>query len=112
MFRQITEQLARFGVEDLRSDRDPHHDIRPVAPSAVGAFAVSSILGDVFGIVAQMEKRIERTVGFEPNIPPTTAVASRWTTARHILFAAESGHAIASATATNPDFRSVYEHKI
>src|SRR5215210_2145299 len=96
--RKVVEQISGHSVEDLCAHWDTHDRILAVAPGTIRALAVSSTLGFVFRVVAQMEKRIERLVGFEPEVAAAPAVSARWPTTRHKFLATKGRHAVAAVS--------------
>src|SRR5688500_2286973 len=67
-FGKIKKQIARFGIENLCSNGNFNGYVFSVFAVPVRAFAVPPAFGAVFGIVAQMQKRVVAFVGFDPNV--------------------------------------------
>jgi len=67
-------------------------------------------LGYVPRVVTHVEKRIERSIGYENYIATTSTVTSRWTTSRDKLLTPESSNPVTSVTALDVNLGSINEH--
>src|ERR1700677_719800 len=107
---KIEYLLARRLVIYDRSNRNFQNYIFAFAAALVRAFAVTSTLGLVFGIEAEVHQRVVPLAGFHDHIAAVAPVASRWTAARNIFFAAKGHAAIAAVTRFDPYFCLIDEH--
>jgi hypothetical protein len=57
-----------------------------------------------------MQQRIQRCISNENHITATTAIATRWTTARHKLLTPERCNTVTSVTPCNVNLGSINEH--
>jgi hypothetical protein len=57
-----------------------------------------------------MQQRVERRIGNENHIAPTTAVAARWTTTRDKLLTPERRNTVTSITPRDVNFGAINEH--
>src|SRR5688572_23190083 len=76
-FGKIKKQISRFGVKNLRSNRNFDGYVLTIFAVTIRAFTVATAFGAVFGIVAQMQECIVTFVRFKPNVAATPAVAAR-----------------------------------
>ncbi len=104
---KVVEQLARRRVKDLCADRDTHHCVFAISARTIRALAVASALGDVFRVIAQVKQRVQRLVGFEPEVAAAPAVPARWPTARHEFLAAKGRHAVAAVSALDANLGAI-----
>jgi len=64
----------------------------------------------VFGVVAQMEQRVERRIRDYPNIAAAPAITARWTTTRHKLLPPKSSYAISPVATSNMNLDAINKH--
>src|SRR5690349_15282596 len=75
-------------------------------------FAVQTTRGNVTRVIAQVQQRVQRTVRDDKNVADATAVAARWTTARHKLLTPESSNPVTSVTTLDVNLGPINEHLI
>ena len=66
--------------------------------------------GVVFGVVAQVQKRVQRCVRDQPYIASAPAVAARRSAARDKLLAAKGRDAVTAMASLNPNFDPINKH--
>ena len=108
--REVVHHLARHLVVDDGSDRHLQHDALALAAGFVGAFAVASALGLVFGIEAEVHQRVVALARLHHHVATMTAIAAGRTAARHKLLAPEGHAAVAAIAGLDSDFCFVNEH--
>src|SRR5438105_14865664 len=64
----------------------------------------------MFGVVAQVQKRVQRIVGNQPNIAAAPAVTPRWSAAGHKLFAPKGRDAVTAMACLNPNLDPIDKH--
>ncbi len=97
-------------VVDDGSDGHFQDDALALAAGLVGAFAVASTLGFVFGIEAEMHERIVALARLHHHVATMTAIAARRTAARHKLLPPEGHAAVAAIACFDSNFCFVNEH--
>ena len=86
-------------------------DVLAIASGLVGTFAVTSALGVVFGIEAEVDERVVALAGFHEDVAALAAVAAGGSAARDKLLAAEGHAAIAAVAGLDSNFRFIDEHR-
>jgi microcystin-dependent protein len=71
---------------------------------------VQSSFGDVPRVIAQVQQRIQRTIGYEYYVSTTTAIASRWPTFGHELFTSESSNTITAVSSLDVNLGTINKH--
>jgi hypothetical protein len=66
--------------------------------------------GNVQGVVTQVQERVQRLVGDQPNVPTAASVTTGWAAAGNELLSPKGGHSIAAVATLNPDFYAIDEH--
>jgi len=95
---EIEKRFAGFVVEDERADGDLHGEAFAFVAGSVAAFAVAAALSGVFGVEAEMEKRVAVDGGDHGNVAAASAIAAAGAAARHVFLTTESEAAIAAVT--------------
>ena len=108
---EVPDFLAGFFVVDDGADRNFQDDVFAVAAGFVGAFAVASALGFVFGIEAEMDERVVALAGFHDDVAALAAVAAGGAAAGNEFLAAEGQAAVAAVAGFHSDFGFVDEHR-
>ena len=108
--REVVHQLAGQLVIDDGADGNFQDDVLALAAGLVGAFAVTSALGLVFGIEAEVNQRVVALAGFHDDVAAMTAVAAGRSSARHELLAAKGHAAIAAVAGFDSNFCFINEH--
>lgn len=62
--------------------------------------------------VAKVHQGTQTLMGLKDYIGPSPAIASRWSSLRHVFFTAESYYAVATVTAFDEDSGLIYKHDI
>src|SRR6185437_1418287 len=107
---KIMDLLACIFVVHNGSDWHFQHNALAIATGAVGAFSVTSALGLVFRIKAEMHQRVVALTGFHDHVATATAVAAGGTAAGHELFPAKSHTAVAAVSGFDSDYCFVNKH--
>ncbi len=102
--------LAGLVVVDDRPDRNFQKYVAALASGLVGAFAVTSALGLVLGIEAEMHERVVALAGFHDDVAALAAIAAGGPAARDKLLPAECHAAVAAVAGLYLDFCFVDEH--
>src|SRR2546423_5130382 len=92
VFREVNKKVARLCVNHLRADWNTNCCVLAFPARTVRAFAVSPTFGSVLGVVAQMQQRVQRRVGDEPDVAAAPTVAARRPAARHKLLTTKRRH--------------------
>src|SRR6185437_12008934 len=92
------------------SDWHFQHNALAVATGAVGAFSVTSTLGLVFRIEAEMHQRVMALTGFHDHVASAAAVAAGGAAARDKLLPPKRHAAVAAVTGFDPDYCFVNKH--
>ena len=109
--REVVHQFAGDFVVNDGADRNLQDDVFALAAGLVGAFAVTSALGLVFGIEAEVDQRVVALAGFHDDVAAVAAVAAGGPAARHELLAPEGHAAVAAVAGFHPNFGFVNEHQ-
>ena len=107
---QVEQQIIRARIKDLSSDGHAHDCVSSFAAGSVAAFAVQAAAGDVLGVVAQVQERVHRLVGDDPDIATAPAIAPRRAAARHKLFPAKGSHTVTAVAAADANLGAINEH--
>ncbi len=91
-------------------DRHLQHNAFALAAGFVGALAMASALGLVFGVEAEVDESVVAFARFHYHVATMTAVAARRTSARHELLAPKCHAAIAAIAGFHSNFCFVNEH--
>jgi hypothetical protein len=71
---------------------------------------VETAAGYVLGVVTQVQERVQRLFGDNPDVATAPAVTPRRATARHKLFATKCSHAVTAVTSTYTNLYAINEH--
>ncbi len=107
---QVRQQIVRARIKNLGSDRHAHDRVGSFAPGSVAALAVQAAAGNVLGVVTQVQERVHRLVGDNPDVATAPAVAPRRTAARDKFFAAKSSHAVTAVATADANLGAINEH--
>jgi hypothetical protein len=107
ILREVVQQIACGGVEDLCADGDAHNRVLAVSPRTLRALAVPPALGQVLRVITKMQQRIERLVSFYPDISAAPAISTRRPAARHKLLTAKGRHAVAAVSTLHANFGAI-----
>ena len=107
---EVPDFLAGFFVVDDRAYRDFQSDVDALAAGFVGAFAVASAFGFVFGIEAEMDERVVALAGFHDDVATLAAVTARGAAAGNELLPAKGETAVAAVAGFHSDCGFVDEH--
>src|SRR5882757_2507653 len=109
--REIVNDFSRIFVIHNRPDRNFQDDALTIAAGFFGAFTVPSTLGGVFGIEAEMDKRVVALAGFHPDVTTFTAVTAGWSSAWDEFFPPEGHTAVSAVAGLDSDFGFIDEHQ-
>src|SRR6185312_4827369 len=107
---KIMHLLARIFVVNNGSDWHFQHNALAVATGAVGAFSVTSTLGLVFRIKAEMHQRVMALAGFHDHVAAAAAIAAGGAAAGHELFPTKRHAAVAAIAGFDSDYCFVNKH--
>ena len=108
---EVRRLFAGLVVVDDGADGDFQDDVDAFAAGFVGAFAVASALGFVFGIEAEVDERVVALAGFHDDVAALAAVAAGRAAAGDELLAAEGQAAVAAVAGFDSDCGFVDEHR-
>ena len=108
--RQIPKQFPGLNFEDLSADGNTHSLIRAFAAGTIGTLAMHSPVRNVLGVVAQVKQSIQRRISHQPNIPASSAVSARWSTARDEFLAPKGCYAVTTMSALHANLYAVDKH--
>ena len=107
---EVVNNLASILVVDDRPDRNFQDDVFAFGACPVRTLPVASALGFVFGIKAEMNKRVVLLARFHDHVAASTTIATRRTAARDEFLAPEGHAAVAAATRSYPNFGLINKH--
>jgi hypothetical protein len=107
---EVPDLLAGFLVVDNGADRDLQGDVDTFTACLIGAFAVASTFGFVFGIEAEVDERVVALAGFHDDVTTLAAIAAGGASAGDEFFAAESEAAVAAVAGFDSDCGFIDEH--
>src|SRR6185437_2099199 len=107
---QVVQQVTCARVKDLCSNWNPNNQVFAVMARAIRSLAVQTTLGDVAGVVTQMQQCVQRSIRDEDLIAATAAVSARWTTAGHKLLAPESRNTVTSVSPLHMNLGAINKH--
>src|SRR4029077_11031231 len=108
---KVEDFFSRLVVVDNRPDRNFQDHIAAVAPGLVGAFAVTSALGLVFGIETEGHQRVVALAGFHDHVAALATISTRRPAPWDKLLTSEGHAAIAAIPCLAPNFAFVDEHE-
>src|SRR6185312_10840872 len=109
---KIMDLLARIFVVNNGSDWHFEDNALAVATGAVGAFSVTSTLGLVFRIKAEMHQRVVALTGFHNHVAAAAAVAAGGAAARDELLPPKRHAAVAAVTGFDPNYCFINKHAL
>jgi len=105
--REVGDHVARIGILDHGAHRHAQHDVVRAFAVLVAPAAVLAGLGAEDAGVAEIDERVEVGIGHCDNAAPAAAIAAVGSAARHRLFSAERGRAIAALAADHEEHELV-----
>ena len=61
-------------------------------------------------VIAQVQERVQRSIGDQPDVATATAITTRRPAARDEFLAPKGGHAVAAVASLDPNFYTIDEH--
>jgi len=110
IFITVNKQFAVFGSKTCVPTGHPNNRISAFFAGTIAAFAVHTAAGHVQGVIAQVQKGIQRAIGDNPDVATATAIATRRPTPRDEFLAPKGGHAVAAMASLDPNFTRSIEH--
>ena len=107
---EVPDFVAGFLIVDDGADGDFQDNVGSFAPGFVGAFAVASALGLVFGIEAEMHERVVTLAGFHDDVAAFASVATGGASSGDEFLAAEGQAAVATVACFDSNCGFVDEH--
>src|SRR5437867_10600231 len=65
---------------------------------------------NVFRVVTQVQKCVQRCIGYQPDIASSATITAGRTTARHEFLATKCGHAVTAVPSLNANFSPIDKH--
>ena len=94
--RKVEYLLTGFGVVNDRAYRNGHLDRRSIVSRSIAAFTMPAAFSRVFRVEPEMQQRVVVLARDQDNIAPVATVATAWTAARDVLFAAKCETTVAA----------------
>jgi hypothetical protein len=69
-------------------------------------------LGDVFRVISQMQQRVERRIGDNPDVATASTLTARWSTAGNKLLPTKCRYAITAPATLDTNFRPINKHSL
>src|SRR6185369_8080696 len=107
---QVVKQVTGRSNKDLCANRHAHNQVNTAVAGTIRSFTVRTALGFVRRVVTKVQQRVQRRIRNHDHVATASAVASRWTTTRHKLFAPESRNAVTSVTPLNVYLGAINKH--
>src|SRR6201997_1302730 len=107
---EVPDFVTGFLIVDDGADGDFQDDVGTFATGFVGALAVASALGLVFGIEAEMHERVVALAGFHDDIAAFASVATGGASSGDEFLAAERQAARATVACFDSNCGFVDEH--
>jgi hypothetical protein len=109
---EIVQHFAGFPVVNHGSYRDRDIDGFAFAAPAIAAFAVTPALGFMFGIEAEVKKRVVVLAGDQSHVAAIPSIAAAGTAARNEFLAPERETAVTAVAGFDVNYNFVYKQRI
>src|SRR5205807_753080 len=108
--REVVDLLSCLLVVDDCSHGNLEQDVCAFPASLVGAFAVTSALGFVFRIEAEVNQSVVALAGFHDDVAALAAIAARRPAARNKLLATKRKTTVAAIAGLHTNFGFINKH--